>query len=412
MPLFQCAEPSDAILNALDAKHTSGGAKKHIKPEMTTKGGLFRMFTTDVSPEEMAAQREALAEGTKQPDALEIVRGRPKPPDKSNSSFAERYYWALLEADRAREELKATQVQEAEDEDLGVKPLKGKFEIELEVTVNRAPDVSDSEEEEEEEKEEEKSEENEEGSEASSKFDAAAELQALQTELAAMDAQDDEIRRKAEDKEAARRARVDDAKRRREEERRLLEEAAREKAKLLKKQSKAKAPVPSFEDIPNAGANLALGGTMYFAPDAERLALAPSLPPPPPPSQFGRHQMKMKPRLPLDISWNRYRDEQVSYAMPGGVSEDEVNRRVQEKIRTVDFWAASRVAAMRVQKEKDDRLRRQLKSGDRTRAPNKHWEDRVGKHVTNELKNSRAWMTWRSEDAEKKDSPQSTDRRN
>merc|ERR1719191_2275065 len=102
----------------------------------------------------------------------------------------------------------------------------------------------------------------------------------------------------------------------------------------------------------------------------------------------------MKPRLPLDISWNRYRDEQVFHAMPDGITEAEMTRRVAEKVRTVDFWAGCKVAAMRVQKEKDARMRKHLKLGLREKSPGeirKHWEDRTGKHVTDELKKSRSW---------------------
>lgn len=399
MPMFQCTEPSQALVNAMAAKHEAGvREKKHIRPAMVTSLGLFTMRTSDISPEEMAKQRELAAEGTKPPQ--EVIRGRPKAPNKANSSYAERYYWALLDAERAREELKQTQVQEEEDTDLGVKPLEGKFEIQLELVVNRAPDVSDSEDESQQEEKKEEEEKLEESDEDSSAFDAAAELSALQNELAVMDAKDNEIRKKAEAKEAARRKRAEEAARKAAEERRRAEELARQKAKEEKAKQKAKEgkDVPSFNDVPNSLENLSRGGTIFFAPDAERLAVAPSLPPPPPPSQYGRHLMKMKPRLPLDISWNRYRDEQVFHAMPDGITEAEMTRRVAEKVRTVDFWAGCKVAAMRVQKEKDDRLKRQMREGVRKRADAKHWEDRVGKHVTEELRKSKSWMSWRTED--------------
>lgn len=394
--MFQCSEPSDALMRALDTGLSTGTlVKKHIRPQKTTPGGLFRLFTSEISPEEMARQKEAAAEGTK---PVEEFGRKPKPPDKARSSYAERYYWALLEADRAREELKKTGVQEAEAEGLGVKPLEGKYEIELEVTVNKAPDASDSEEESEEEKIEEEVEEEEE-SEQESVFDAAAELAALQTELAKMDEGDEEIRKKAQAKEAERRRRAEEAAKRAAEARRIAEEQAK---KALREKQKAASSVPTFQDVPHAEKDLARGGTMFFAPDAERLALAPSLPPPPPPSEFGRHLIKMKPRLPLDISWGRYRDEQVLIPELESITEEEMNRRVQEKLRTVDFWAASRVAAMKVQQEKESRMKKQIKLGlERTRAPSKHWENQVGKHVTEELKKSRSWMNWRDQEAER-----------
>eukprot|EP00747_Dinoflagellata_sp_TGD_P185381 gnl/TRDRNA2_/TRDRNA2_41920_c0_seq1.p1 gnl/TRDRNA2_/TRDRNA2_41920_c0~~gnl/TRDRNA2_/TRDRNA2_41920_c0_seq1.p1 ORF type:complete len:588 (-),score=148.40 gnl/TRDRNA2_/TRDRNA2_41920_c0_seq1:150-1913(-) len=85
---------------------------------------------------------------------------------------------------------------------------------------------------------------------------------------------------------------------------------------------------------------LALGGTPCFVPDAERLAICASLPPPPPPSLYGRHLIHLKPRLPLDISSNRYRDEQPSIMPdPPPFVPDLQNRRTWErKLLTCNFY--------------------------------------------------------------------------
>mmetsp|Transcript_15833 Transcript_15833/g.37322 ORF Transcript_15833/g.37322 Transcript_15833/m.37322 type:complete len:809 (+) Transcript_15833:120-2546(+) len=88
--------------------------------------------------------------------------------------------------------------------------------------------------------------------------------------------------------------------------------------------------------------NLGLGGTAFYVPDVERYALAHSLPPPPPPSLAGAHKTKLKPRLPLDISSNRYRDEapSVDPRVPVTVLTEERSLAMEKTMRIADFYNA------------------------------------------------------------------------
>merc|ERR1719218_184607 len=67
-------------------------------------------------------------------------------------------------------------------------------------------------------------------------------------------------------------------------------------------------------DNSNKRTALGLGGTAFFVPEVERYALAPSLLPPPPRGEghlkrTGHKRLKLKPRLPLEVSKHRWRDE-------------------------------------------------------------------------------------------------------
>merc|ERR1711879_912423 len=88
---------------------------------------------------------------------------------------------------------------------------------------------------------------------------------------------------------------------------------------------------------------LGIAGTVYFVPEVERYSLGPSLPPPPPPSFFGRRRLRLKPRLPLEISNHRYEDEHpnlfVRRGMEGPTIEEK--RKFEDTMCTHDFYAAA-----------------------------------------------------------------------
>jgi len=106
--------------------------------------------------------------------------------------------------------------------------------------------------------------------------------------------------------------------------------------------------LPEFEkvgniwDNPNMKWSLGIGGSVFFIPDAERYALAPSLPPPPPPSEYGRRRLRLKPRLPLDISNHRYRDEHPNvWPDLNCFSPSAEDRQTfEQKLMTMDFYAS------------------------------------------------------------------------
>jgi len=89
---------------------------------------------------------------------------------------------------------------------------------------------------------------------------------------------------------------------------------------------------------------IGIAGTVYFIPEAERYSLAPSLPPPPPPSLLGRRRLRIKPRLPLDISNHRYADEHV-YTGPPEPADRAITvhdrRRFEQTLCNHDFYAAA-----------------------------------------------------------------------
>jgi len=92
-------------------------------------------------------------------------------------------------------------------------------------------------------------------------------------------------------------------------------------------------------DAPDPRWALGLGGTVFFMPEAERYSLGPSLPPPPPPSLVGRRRIRMKPRLPLDISSGRYRDEHPNVwpeGVPAATAKDRL--RLERKLMTFEFY--------------------------------------------------------------------------
>lgn len=115
--------------------------------------------------------------------------------------------------------------------------------------------------------------------------------------------------------------------------------------------------VANIWDNPDMRWTLGIGGTVFFVPDAERYALAPSLPPPPPPSLLGRRRLRLKPRLPLDISNHRYRDEHPNIWPEDPFSPDIKDRKTfEKKLMTMDFYASCNSAFARlpqIGREKD-----------------------------------------------------------
>lgn len=90
---------------------------------------------------------------------------------------------------------------------------------------------------------------------------------------------------------------------------------------------------------------LGLGGTAFFVPEVERYALAPSLLPPPPRGEghlarTGHKRLKLKPRLPLEISRNRWRDEHPYGCPPEDEFRPDVDamRSWEEQVRRVELY--------------------------------------------------------------------------
>jgi len=84
--------------------------------------------------------------------------------------------------------------------------------------------------------------------------------------------------------------------------------------------------------------HLGLGGSAFYVPDVERYALAHSLPPPPP----STYKTKLKPRLPLDVSCNRYKDEAPSVFAPAPevALTEERALKMERTMRIADFYNA------------------------------------------------------------------------
>jgi hypothetical protein len=137
---------------------------------------------------------------------------------------------------------------------------------------------------------------------------------------------------------------------------------------------------------------LGLGGSAFFVPDVERYALAPSLLPPPPRgegrmAQTGKKRLRMKPRLPLEVSKHRWRDEHP-YGCP---LEDEFTpdvddrRQFESKVRLVDFHGSLNSVLRTMPKA--DGLRKLPK------------EDNFEEMLDYELRDSLAWISTSSDSA-------------
>jgi len=150
-----------------------------------------------------------------------------------------------------------------------------------------------------------------------------------------------------------------------------------------------------FQDIwdnPKPKWTLGIGGSVFFVPDAERYAFGPSLPPPPPPSMLGRRRLRLKPRLPLDISNHRYRDEHPNIWPEAPYSPElEDHLRFERTLLTLDLYKSCNMAMT------------QLPQAERESDKKRH-KVQFGKIVERETRTSHAWKEWRHrEDLKKKE---------
>lgn len=123
-------------------------------------------------------------------------------------------------------------------------------------------------------------------------------------------------------------------------------------------------------------------GKVMWLPDAERYAHARSYPPPPPASLLGRKRIKVKPRLPLDISHDRYRDEQAGVWLKDEVfNPDKTHMRsFESKLMTYDFYSKSqRIMTTIPQQERLDQTRKHMVS--------------FGRQMNTDIGKSMAWRT-------------------
>jgi hypothetical protein len=144
--------------------------------------------------------------------------------------------------------------------------------------------------------------------------------------------------------------------------------------------------MPNVWDNPHPEWTLDLAGSVFFLPDAERYRLSPSLPPPPPPSLQGRRRLRLKPRLPLEISNHRYRDEHPNIWSPDPFSPDKNRRqKFENKMLTLDLYRAASDSLIRLPKQVLE------KQEDRHKAE-------FAKLVSADLGQSRAWKSWRQKE--------------
>eukprot|EP00441_Pelagodinium_beii_P037640 CAMPEP_0197630378 /NCGR_PEP_ID=MMETSP1338-20131121/7885_1 /TAXON_ID=43686 ORGANISM="Pelagodinium beii, Strain RCC1491" /NCGR_SAMPLE_ID=MMETSP1338 /ASSEMBLY_ACC=CAM_ASM_000754 /LENGTH=511 /DNA_ID=CAMNT_0043201589 /DNA_START=52 /DNA_END=1587 /DNA_ORIENTATION=+ len=148
--------------------------------------------------------------------------------------------------------------------------------------------------------------------------------------------------------------------------------------------------MPNMWDNPFPEWTLDMGGSVFFVPAAERYAFAPSLPPPPPPSIHGRRRIHLKPRLPLDISNHRYKDEHPNIWPANGFSPElQHYQSFEKKMMTFDLYRATSEALARLPQASTSRESAKQK-----------WQ--FGKYVEHHLGRSRAWKNWRDREREKR----------
>jgi len=145
--------------------------------------------------------------------------------------------------------------------------------------------------------------------------------------------------------------------------------------------------IGNCHDAWNKRTALGLGGTAFFVPDVERYAFAPSLLPPPPRGEghlalTGHKRLKLKPRLPLEVSRHRWRDEHP-YGCPAELgfqpNVDDL-RSWEEKVRRVELYGTLNKIITRM--PKPDGIRKLPKKDD------------FEKSLDRELKDSLAWQQY------------------
>jgi len=143
-------------------------------------------------------------------------------------------------------------------------------------------------------------------------------------------------------------------------------------------------------DNPQPRWSLGIGGTVFFVPDAERYAMGSSLPPPPPPSLHGRRRIHLKPRLPLEISNHRYRDEHPNI-WPDAPYSPELQDylRFEKTLMTLDLYKSCDMALT------------QLPQLEKASDEKKH-RAKFGEMVERETQKSVAWKNWRHREKLKK----------
>lgn len=257
---------------------------------------------------------------------------------------------------RAHPEYKHLYEAKKEDGDFGpLTTYNGNLKVEIEVIVTRAPGETWD------------------GSDMGSDRDSAASANSSRPSTPPVDFSDDLAKLTEEMKDHLKQQKLDDA-----------AAAAADEDENSKK--------PKLGNIfkhPDPKWTLDLAGSIFFVPDAERYALAPSIPPPPPPSLQGRRRMHLKPRLPLEISNRRYRDEHPNVWPPDPYSPQVTDyTSFLQKMLTLDFYKTC--------SEGLSQLPQQTTAQDLPRH-----EEQFGNFVINKLKRSEAWEAWRKHERQR-----------
>jgi len=276
-----------------------------------------------------------------------------------------------------------------EDDDYGVlTEFDGQMKIDLELIVLRAPgcedyeddkpedsDLSSDEEADEEAAAEREAEAAAEDSDSDSDSEAKSEAKSEEPGEAAPDLSDELEALKAEMKAVTQEPT--------DEEKAAAEEAAAAAAAAPNFLRGGVKRMPNMWDNPNPNWSLDLGGSIFFLPDAERYAHMPSLPPPPPPSVQGRRRMRLKPRLPLEVSNGRYPDERPNIwpAAPYSPPEDKY-RSFEEKMMTYDLYrsCSDGLLTLKPQTRAKQGARQQFE---------------FGSFIEKQLTKSQSWKNWR-----------------
>lgn len=145
--------------------------------------------------------------------------------------------------------------------------------------------------------------------------------------------------------------------------------------------------IGNVHDAYNKRTALGLGGTAFFVPEVERYAFAPSLLPPPPRGEghvqrIGHKRLKLKPRLPLEVSRHRWRDEHP-YGCPAEAEftpDMDDLRSWEESVRRVELYGT--LNKLITSMPKPDGIRKMPKKD--------HFEETLDE----QLKDSLAWKQY------------------